>query len=94
MVLYLVLNVVTSEHSPTVGMDGTIFTGPAINLVRGHGFTADGWNGGRFRTGNAPHYSLILILWLRVAPFGPAGIRPLNYLLAVSAGILIATAAP
>ena len=94
-VLFLVLNLLTASRSPTVAMDEVTFTEPAWNLANGHGFVIAGWNGQEhhFWTGNAPLYSLLLSLWLRVVPFTPAGVRSLNYLLTLLAALLICAAA-
>jgi hypothetical protein len=93
--IYLLLNVLTADRSPTVGMDEAIFTEPAINLIHGHGFTVEHWNGksDRFWTGNAPLYSLLLSVWLRAAPFSPTGVRTLNYLITLSAAAALIAAA-
>jgi len=88
----LALNFGTITRSPTIAEDEVAFTEPALNLSQGHGFTFPGWNEGRFWTGNAPLYPLLLSLWLRIAPFSIAGVRSLNVLLALGAMLLIVAA--
>lgn len=88
----LAVNFATLTRSPTIAEDEVAFTEPALNLATGHGFTFPGWNDGRFWTGNAPLYPLLLSGWLRIVPFTIAGVRALNVLLALAA-FLIAIAA-
>jgi hypothetical protein len=88
----LALNFATITRSPTIAEDEVAFTEPALNLSHGHGFMFPGWNEGRFWTGNAPLYPLLLSLWLRVVPFSIAGVRSLNILLALGAMLLIVAA--
>src|SRR4051794_35159094 len=89
--LYLALNLITADRSPTVAKDEAIFTEPALNLIHGRGFTVAGWNGQRdhFWTGNAPLYSLALSPWLAIMPFSPRGVRSFNYVLALGTAMLI-----
>lgn len=89
----LALNFATLTRSPTIAEDEVAFTEPALNLATGHGFSFPGWNDGRFWTGNAPLYPLLLSCWLRVVPFSIAGVRSLNVLIALAAFLLVIAAA-
>jgi hypothetical protein len=89
----LAVNFATLTRSPTIAEDEVAFTEPALNLATGHGFTFPGWNDGRFWTGNAPLYPLLLSCWLRVVPFSIAGVRSLNVLIALAAFLIVIAAA-
>ena len=94
--LYLVLNLVTAERSPTVSMDEVWFAEPAVNLAEGRGFTTAAWDvQDRHQTwaGNAPLYSFILSGWLRFVELTPRGVRSLNYFLALLSAICVVIAA-
>jgi len=92
-IVSLALNFATLTRSPTIAEDEVAFTEPALNLATGHGFTFPDWNDGRFWTGNAPLYPLLLSAWLHVAPFSIAGVRSLNVLLAIAALLIVVIAA-
>lgn len=94
--LYLVLNLVTAERSPTVSMDEVWFAEPAINLAEGRGFTTAAWDvqdRHQMWAGNAPLYSFLLSGWLRAVDLTPRGVRSLNYFLALFSAICIVIAA-
>ena len=94
--IYLVLNLVTAERSPTVSMDEVWFAEPAVNLAEGRGFTTSAWDvqdRHQMWAGNAPLYSFLLSGWLRVAELTPRGVRSLNYFLALLSAFFVVIAA-
>ena len=61
-----------------------MYTDPAANFSFGAGFTSTAWYAQRydaFWAGNVPLHALLLGAWLKLVPFGPSGVRSLNFLL-------------
>jgi hypothetical protein len=92
---FLAINLITGTRNPRVYQDEVMFSDPAINLVRGHGFKTTAWP---FQTSqqlfcsNSPMYSLLLAGWFEVFGVGLLAARSLNYALMMAAGVLIVVA--
>lgn len=89
---FLVLNLLTSARSPTVWLDETAYSDPAVNLLLGNGFTTTAWRyqpKEEFFAGNTPLHPSMLFLWMTVFGFSVEGVRSFNYvlILVVTAGI-------
>lgn len=85
---FLLINLATSERSPTVWIDEVMFTDPAINLLRGKGFTSAAWStqpSHTFFAGNAPLHTIVLIPWIACFGQGVVAVRALNYALMLMA---------
>lgn len=88
---FLIVNVTTADRSPTVWGDEVMFADPAINLVRGHGFTSTAWpwqpSDAPF-AGNSPLYPLLLTAWLALTGISATAVRSLNYFLMIAAAVM------
>lgn len=91
LVVFLLVNLVTAERSPTVWMDEVLFADPAVNMVMGNGFTSSAWPGqarDQIWAGNVPLYSLTLYPWLKLFGVSPRSVRSYNYVLVSAAALL------
>lgn len=90
--LFLLINMLTADRSPTVWQDEVMFLDPAANLAEGRGFRSTFWawqSPEKIFTANAPLYSLILAGWIKIGAVEPGWVRSLNFFLAVAmVGIL------
>jgi hypothetical protein len=92
LVLFLAVNLLTAERSPTVWQDEVLYADPAINVIRGHGFTSAAWFAQpkeEMWVGNAPLHTLLLIPWLSMWGVTPTSVRSVNYLYIVVAAALM-----
>ena len=90
LVIFFGINFSTIALSPTVGIDEVMFTDPAVNLRLFGRFTSAAWFAQvdqEFWSGYPPLYSLLLSVWLGLAPISPAGVRSLNLVLMALASI-------
>ena len=82
LAMFLTVNILTAEISPTVWIDEVMFTDPAVNLENSldilHRPAWSAQSDQDFWSGYPPLYSVLLSAWLRVAPISPAGVRWLD----------------
>ena len=74
-----------------VWIDEVYFAEPAINLLRGHGYTSSAWNvsqASETHVSTAPAYSSLLIGWLKIFGVSQTAVRTLPLVLAVLATII------
>jgi hypothetical protein len=75
------INLATIELYPMAWFDEAGYSDPAINLVRGNGFTSSTWYNalwGKFWASNPPLYPLLLTPWIAWLGVHFAAIRSLN----------------
>jgi hypothetical protein len=92
---FLAINLITGTRNPRVYQDEVMFSDPAINLVRGHGFKTTAWpyqTSQQIFASNAPMYSLVLAGWFEIVGVSLLKARSLNYALMMAAGVLIVVA--
>jgi hypothetical protein len=84
------INLATVELYPMAWFDEAGYSDPAINLVRGNGFTSSTWYNalwGKFWASNPPLYPLLLTPWIAWLGVHFAAIRSLN-LVVISASAI------
>lgn len=82
--IFLSLNLITAERSPTVWQDEVMFADPAINLATKGEWNSTAWgtqSSDDFFAGNAPLYSFVLAGWLEVWGVNITAVRSLNYII-------------
>ena len=86
--VFLVISFATCSRFPAVFGDEPYFAEPAVNANLGLGFTSYANQvqpHGRFWVGNAPLYSMLLTVWLKVFGIGLVQTRSFGYILAAFA---------
>lgn len=89
---FLIVGIVASSKWPIVWRDEVQLLDPAANLFFNRGFTSAAWyvqTQDEFWAGNAPLFSFLLYLWMRLLGFGLVEVRSLNYFLIVGSVIII-----
>lgn len=92
LVIFLVVNLLTAERSPTVWQDEVLYADPAASLLKGQGFTSAAWPAQpkeQLWAGNAPLHTLLLVPWMWVWGFGPTAVRSVNYAYIAVAAVLL-----
>ena len=92
LLVFLLLNLVTGSRSPSVWMDEVMYADPAINWLRGDGFTSTAWSvqhGTEFWASNVPLHAVLLRGWLALTGVSALAVRSLNYLLFAAACYLL-----
>jgi len=82
--VWLFLNVLTADRSPTVWMDEVMFVDPAVSQHLGQGFTSTAWYGQTKKdvfAGYPVLYQLLLIVWLKCWDLSITSVRSLGYIL-------------
>src|SRR5258708_31606661 len=67
--IFLAVNLATASRYPSVWMDETLYTDPAVNLLFGHGFTSTAWPAqprDHWWAGNVPLHEFLLYGWMKV----------------------------
>jgi MFS family permease len=79
--LYLLLNVFTADRYPFPFFDEAFYTDPAVNYVKGHGFTANvpGEDLPVFYFYNGPAHPALLIPWLKIFGVSMRSVRSINF---------------
>jgi hypothetical protein len=92
VILFLALNLLTGMRYPIVWVDEVMFADPAAHLYLGQGFHSTAWpyqDADHLFAGYPPLYPLLLAGWMALVGLEPAGVRALNYALAVLAAVAL-----
>ncbi len=92
LIIFLLLNLVTSGRDIAVWLDEVMFVDPAANLYLGNGFTSSAWwfqTKDQFWAGNVPLYSIILYHWMKIFGFSLEATRSLNYVFMIISGLML-----
>ncbi|QOV90475.1 hypothetical protein [Humisphaera borealis] len=81
-VVWLAVNLLTADRSPSVWQDEVSYSDPGINLATGRGWTSTAWpfqSRDEFFCSNVPLHPLALAGWVRIFGWSPTAVRSLNY---------------
>lgn len=84
LILFVIINIITSYGIQQVWLDEVTVADPAVNLYLGNGFTSTGWQyqtKEEFWASNAPLHQILLYHWMLIFGFNPIAVRSINYVL-------------
>jgi len=91
-VVYLVLNLLTADRSPTVWTDEVMFTDPAANAALGRGLVSTSWATQTSKetwVGNSPLHTWLLAPWIKAWGLSPAAVRSINFVYMIAAALCV-----